>query len=280
MATALCCLGEIKKRASIPRVQQIAGYLCISTTISMKIWWLRYIFALICWISTIYSITFATIVWNSSHAHNLLLWFFYYTHWTMLCQCFYWSIVLYLHRKIYSSHDQPDQQETPINSWLFYVMKITNIFGVSAGLGLTIVFWTAIWDGPSIYPGADVPYVIDNVFKHGINAILILVDFYLSQSIYRYKDIWILMLYAMSYQLFNLIYVLLGGKDDSGNNYLYSIYDWNNDPTGAAIQVGIFVAAHAIGYLLGAFIKKIILYRYLVHRTDLNVSKAVEISKY
>ena len=83
------------------------------------------------------------------------------------------------------------------------------------------------------------------------------------------------MLYAAIYQLWNLIYVLSGGKDDSGNDYLYAIYDWNNNPSGAGIQVAIFFLSHLVGYLLGAFIKKIILYKYLVHKQELNVTTSI-----
>ena len=143
----------------------------------------------------------------------------------MISQSIYWVLVLYLHWKIY--HDKQNNEETITefepSKLLFYVMKISNINGVCAGVGLSVVYWTIMNDGSSDYNGdAKTMFLISNIFAHGLNAVLIMIDFFLSLSIYRYRDVWVLMLYAGTYQLFNLIFIISGGKDDEGNNYLYT----------------------------------------------------------
>ena len=269
MAKAVCCLGESKTFDYIPIEEQIGGYLCSKPTISIKIWRLRLIIGCICWISTLYSIIFVTMGWNATHGKNFLLWFCFYTHWTMLFQCIYWVIVLYLHHQILFD------TKNDINSRAFYTMKVANIIGMCSGIGLMGTFWPFVWAGPHTYPGREVPYIFDNIFKHGLNAILIFFDFLMNLSIYRYKDIWILMSYGIIYQLFNAIYCLSGGSDDSGNKWLYEIYDWNNNPW---IQVSIYFANHVIYYVVPAFIKKTILSRYLPPKTDRDVGEPIELA--
>ena len=264
----LCCLGE--RGDPIIRKNQIAGYLCVSPPISMTIFWLRLSFAIICFSSKIFAIIFGITAPSKSYGNNFLIYFAYYTHWTFICQCIYWISVLYLHRQIYLNQEK--QEKCVINPRLYWLMKVTNIFGVCAGIGLCVVYWAFIYNGPP-FPGLEVLFFINNVFKHGLNAILMAIDFFLSLSIYRYKDVWMLMLYAITFQLFNFIYGLAGGVDVKGN-VLYPIYDWNNNPSGAAVQVTIFIVAHFAGYLLAAFIKKIILNSYLSKQPDLDVMES------
>ena len=72
------------------------------------------------------------------------------------------------------------------------------------------------------------------------------------------------MLYNILYLAFNCAYVLAGGHDPYGDDYIYSIFDWNNDiVTAIGVSIGC-VMLQFVGYLLiGAFLKKVVLSEYL-----------------
>ena len=266
----LCCLGE--KTEPISKPTQIAGYQYIFPTISIKIWYLRLFFGIICWASTIYSIIFTTLTYQWPYGLNFLSWFIYYTNWTMIIQRIYWVLVIYLHHKIVHNQQKHIYTNRKFIK-LFNHIKVLNIIGVCAGIGVAV--------GPMVLPGhrfayngtySDL-YAIDDVFRHGINAGIIGFDFYCGLMIYRYKDVWILMIFALIYQIFNFIYIISGGTDSDGNDYIYTIYDFNNDPLTATWQVGIFLISHFGGYLVvAAFVKKVILYRYLSKQINLDVT--------
>eukprot|EP01084_Bolivina_argentea_P037799 69904_1 len=220
-----CCFGE--KSEVISQPIQSGGYQCcccpIRPVVSLKIWYLRFVFAEICIGTTIWSWISWTMVYS-----KFGYWFLYYTHWTMLLQCVYWILVLYLHFCAYKNYYIKKQEFNKYEKIMFYIMKIANICGVTAGSVLCVTYWVFLYKGDT-----RLLVLSDQIFKHGLNALLIVIDYYYSLLIWRFKDIYIIIIYTVMYQLFNILYVINGGKDETGNDYLYPIWDFNNDLNGA-----------------------------------------------
>ena len=186
------CLGESKD--PISRDNQIAGFQFVSPTISMKTWYIRLLCGMICWFTTIWSILSAVIAESTletvtaSSGEMFLLWFIFYTHWNLISQSIYWALIIYLHRKVYVNEQRDISTKEQISSRLFYIMKVFNMVGVGAGTGLSVIYWLFLYKPftEHLYGEYVTIFFVESCFKHGICTVIILADFYISLSIWRY----------------------------------------------------------------------------------------------
>ena len=64
------------------------------------------------------------------------------------------------------------------------------------------------------------------------------IDVSVSSRPWRYAHIYISLIYGNTYVAFQLIYILgFNGTDANGNDYIYPVLDWKNDPGTAVIWV-------------------------------------------
>ena len=104
-----------------------------------------------------------------------------------------------------------------------------------------------------------------NVFVHGVNALCMLSDFYLSRRVWRYNDAKYVLAYGFINMVFMLLYFVLSccpddpycDLDAEGHPYVYSVVDWTY-PSHAAIVclLAIFLPVALITSLLTTLSRK------------------------
>ena len=78
------------------------------------------------------------------------------------------------------------------------------------------------------------------------------IDVPLSSRPWRYAHIYLAAIYGFAYVGFQLIYILgFDGKDAGGNDWIYPILDWKNEP------------AKAVGWVVAVLVMLVISYGFL-----------------
>lgn len=95
---------------------------------------------------------------------------------------------------------------------------------------ISSIYWTLLYRGGHSS--------LNNYLVHGTNSLFLIIDLFVIRHPHRMS----LFVYPMSfgalYMFFTIIYTFLGGIDRDGNNFVYPILDWKNDPQKATV-VGV-----------------------------------------
>jgi len=89
-----------------------------------------------------------------------------------------------------------------------------------------------------------------NVLVHGLLAVVVLVDLFLAARPWYWEHLYQPALFGVVYALFTLVYTLSGGVDKDGNEYVYKVLDWKNEPATAAAWSAAATAAAAMLHLV------------------------------
>jgi len=103
---------------------------------------------------------------------------------------------------------------------------------------ITVIYWTALYRGGlTAFPF----YLEFNV--HAIQSLIAFIDIIVSSRPWRPLHFYCPLTFAIIYAIFQVIYVVVvGGLDEKGHDYIYSILKWQTDPAQAVgLTFGICV---------------------------------------
>ena len=98
--------------------------------------------------------------------------------------------------------------------WFIYVIA------AFAGLFITAGYWSVL--------AGDDPVDANNITKHALNSVFMVIDTSLSAIPVRLLHSLYVLLYFLIYLVFTVIYWLLGGTGYQGNTYIYKRLDYEN----------------------------------------------------
>ena len=96
----------------------------------------------------------------------------------------------------------------------------THVIAATAGLLITAGYWSVL--------AGDDPVDANNITKHALNSVFMVIDTSLSAIPVRLLHSLYVLLYILIYLVFTFIYWLLGGTDNQGNTYIYKGLDYDN----------------------------------------------------
>lgn len=110
----------------------------------------------------------------------------------------------------------------------FYRFMYNNI--VSFSCAVSLVYWILLY-------GTDKDDKIDlnNILMHMTNSLVLLIDLIVIQHEYQIIHFLYLVVCGTLYLVFTIVYPFLGGVNDRGHNYIYSVLNWKENPTKAVI---------------------------------------------
>ena len=121
--------------------------------------------------------------------------------------------------------------------WFIYVIAAT------AGLLVTAGYWTVL--------AGDDPVDANNITKHALNSVFMVVDTSLSAIPVRLLHFLYALLYLLIYVVFSFIYWFLGGTDNQGNTYIYKSLDYDNfEPTIGGLMVVFLLVVLPVLHLI------------------------------
>lgn len=138
--------------------------------------------------------------------------------------------------------------------WYVRVAWVCQNISAAAAPIVVVLYWGLLF--PTYENGWDDlsnPFL--SVNSHGVTCVWMLADVLIANTPLYLKHFYQPAIFALSWTLFGLVYVYLGGTDPDGNAYIYSVLDWKNDFVGSLqlvvplILVGVPVVYAAV-YLL------------------------------
>ena len=96
-----------------------------------------------------------------------------------------------------------------------------------------------------------------NIYEHGLNSIIILVDVLILGSLppMRPRNFTRPLILSFGYCFFTIAYPLFGGTDVLGNNFVYPILDWKGNFSEALFNAGLTISSVPILHLTVAYIQ-------------------------
>ncbi|XP_014680998.1 PREDICTED: protein rolling stone-like [Priapulus caudatus] len=106
------------------------------------------------------------------------------------------------------------------------------LFNMAASLALavTLGYWITDYN-PSHVISAD------NLIKHGINAVVIIVDVVVVATPVRLLHIWQPAVFLTYYAIFTVVYWASGGTNEAGAPYIYSTINYTDAPGSAVVYL-------------------------------------------
>lgn len=112
--------------------------------------------------------------------------------------------------------------------WLLYIIS------ANAGLLVTAGYWTVLFE-------EDEPVDANNITKHALNSVFMVIDTFLSSIPVRLFHSVYPLQYIIVYFTFTVIYWQLGGTNNQGQPYIYSLLDYNNFQASTGCIIGFFL---------------------------------------
>ena len=130
------------------------------------------------------------------------------------------------------------------------LLWLLHIISANGGLLVTVGYWTVLYED-------DEPIDANNITKHALNSVFMLVDTFLCSIPVRLFHFIYPLLYIIIYLGFTVVYWVLGGTNIQGNPYIYKLLDYDNYEASTGCLVGFFllVVQPVLQLLLFGFVK-------------------------
>jgi len=121
----------------------------------------------------------------------------------------------------------------------FYVVIywILHYISAVASVSIALIYWTLVFNP------AQNSVDVRNLHVHGINAVYHVLNILITAIPYRLFHFYIPIIYAGLYVTFTGIYFAVGGQNEFGQNYIYSVLNYSTHPGEAA--------GYAVAFALG-----------------------------
>jgi len=111
--------------------------------------------------------------------------------------------------------------------WLLYIIS------ANVGLIITAGYRTVLLE--------DEPIDANNITKHALNSVFMVIDTFLSSIPVRLFHSLYPLLYIIMYLVFTVVYWQLGGTNIQGQTYIYRLLDYNNFEASTGCLIGFFL---------------------------------------
>ena len=111
--------------------------------------------------------------------------------------------------------------------WLLYIIS------ANVGLLITAGYWTILLE--------DEPIDVNNITKHALNSVFMVMDTFLSSIPVRLFHSAYTLLYIIMYLAFTVVYWQLGGTNNQGQPYIYKLLDYNNFKASTGCLIAFFL---------------------------------------
>lgn len=157
--------------------------------------------------------------------HGLGYFFIYLTYWTATLEVAFFAVAGYVSFLKYQDEHAELSGCLVNTAWILqYIVYPCSFFVCS-------LFWLLVYD-----PSQDL--TASSALVHSVNFALVLIDMCLSNTTYRLLHFWIPITYGIIYGTWSVVYDHLpGGVNEGGDDYIYSVLDWDADMTGS---LGLF----------------------------------------
>ncbi|XP_070495846.1 protein rolling stone-like [Chironomus tepperi] len=162
----------------------------------------------------------------SATGNQILLSFIYLTRLNMLATAITCTIGAYYAVSFYFEKINPQNRMTL--GIKFYWFMYNNIVPFSCAVSL--VYWILLYGTDK-----DDTINLNNVLMHMTNSLVLLIDLIIVHHEHRILHFVYLLVCGTGYLAFTLIYTFLGGVNTKGQNYVYSVLDWKENPKKAVI---------------------------------------------
>lgn len=167
--------------------------------------------------------------------------FIYFTYWTLYLSSLYHLLKTYhTWLFLYKYRDNKEKRPTELTTGIKIQWVLFNITS-NGGIIVAILFWLVLY-----HPGKTSDFLGFNT--HGVLAIIILTDMFISAMPVRLLHAWMGSVYATLFSIFCLLYWQAGGTNTKHKPYIYPIMDFSKN-SGTAVLC-IFVLVFLTGPLL------------------------------
>eukprot|EP00494_Astrolonche_serrata_P006964 UN06989 len=173
------------------------------------------------WINTIAQ-------WSDDHNeggdYKVRVWWIFLTHQTFFATAIYYTLV-WLGMVLYGTdYKQSDNDTLPHIYRCAWVLK--TIF-LPTSIFVCISFWIMVFN-PNKYDNALDWYF--NFAEHLIIGILWVIEDWITAIPYYFKHLWMPLVFSSCYSFWTWLYIIMGGTDNHGNDYIYTSFNWFDDP--------------------------------------------------
>lgn len=141
-----------------------------------------------------------------------------------------------------ANYDESASSETPL------LVRVT--WGIGA-LFPALSFLVAALFWILVYPTLNGPVNIWTVLNHGGNAVVALEELFWSRRELHPVQVYVFMLYGVTYSVFTYVYYQLGGTDGFGTRYIYAAVNWENPQSTATLLLAIVLIVCPVLYFIG-----------------------------
>jgi hypothetical protein len=170
-------------------------------------------------------------------------------NWIML----YFLLGLYL-TYLANTCDEDTLAKLEKKLWMKFILIFKYMFQValySVEIALILGFWISEFKGYD----SSIEYFICINYNAIIGLVLFIDVCFFNREIIYLKHIWLPVKYCFFYYSFDVIYVLSGGKNQYGKNYVYKSFDWKQHPKKAILHVFFyFIGVGSIHFLTWIFL--------------------------
>lgn len=124
--------------------------------------------------------------------------------------------------------EKKEKPELQMTQRLKLQWTLYNISVVTAPIVATM-YWSIAYDGSG--------YNFININTHGINAVFILIDTFITRTPVRLLHVYQSTLFGLSYIAFTVIYWSLGGTNQHGQPFIYTVLNYGESPRKALIYI-------------------------------------------
>ncbi|XP_023344679.1 uncharacterized protein LOC111713920 [Eurytemora carolleeae] len=113
----------------------------------------------------------------------------------------------------------------------------------SCAVFITGLYWTLL------YTGEDTTYT--NIYQHALQGVYAVVDQLVSARPWEGGHWWVCPILPIVYVIFNVIFWAAGGTNDKGEDFVYPVLNWTENPgTSAGLIFGALLVLICIHYIL------------------------------
>ena len=173
--------------------------------------------------------------------NNIGITMIYLTHWChkLMSLSFVYNSILVVVRFIQENREKrADDNFFEKNGVLTKISWAMSTAANNLAIAVTMVYWSVLFDPNKKRTPLE---VYENYDTHLFQTVVTLLDIVISERPWRFCHAIYPELLALVYLVFNVIYVVLGGENANGEDYIYPILDWNNAPGTAVLWVILFI---------------------------------------
>eukprot|EP00457_Paulinella_chromatophora_P012266 gb/GEZN01012465.1/.p1 GENE.gb/GEZN01012465.1/~~gb/GEZN01012465.1/.p1 ORF type:complete len:290 (-),score=6.52 gb/GEZN01012465.1/:177-1046(-) len=152
------------------------------------------------------------------------------THWMLIAQLVYLFLATYCSYLVLqaaptaSGEQRPSRihGKSPIVTLTWFLQGVVE----TGALVVSVLYYALLFGSTN---------TARTILVHTISSIIILIDICLSGSPHRLAHVWQPLLLAFLYSLFTLLYALAGGRSDTRDVFIYSVLNWEENPSKAGV---------------------------------------------